>query len=54
MKPYWQVVLVFLSTLATSVVTQDDVGVYKIGVGISDITGPPTGMVLVRKKDGLI
>lgn len=26
----------------------DDDGVYKIGVGIGDITGPPAGVVLVR------
>ena len=28
---------------------QDDVGVYKIGTGISDITGPAAGVVLVNK-----
>lgn len=26
---------------------QDDIGVYKIGTGISDITGPPAGVPLV-------
>lgn len=29
---------------------QDADGVYKIGVGIGDITGPPGGVVLVKLK----
>jgi len=39
--------LLLLVNVVPHIRASDDDGVYKIGVGIGDITGPPAGVVLV-------
>jgi hypothetical protein len=38
-------IFIFLAVFSRA---QDNEGIYKIGVGIGDITGPPAGIVLVK------
>lgn len=39
----------FISIVIKASYALDENGIYKIGVGIGDITGPPAGIVLVYK-----
>jgi len=38
-----------ISVILSSAAAQDEEGIYKIGTGIADITGPAAGVVLVKK-----